>query len=156
MKYCVRNKNQHGFTLIELMVVITIIALLASGVLTALAMARAKARDARRSDDVLALMQAIEFYHNDSLGYPAPAGCTEVACDVSSLEQLLIPKYLDKIPIDPRGDTYHKYRYIVNTGNDAYGILLRYERFLSTNDHYCRRGANMTSSWFSSTYTTCP
>ena len=145
-----------GFTLIELMVVITIIALLASGVLTALALARAKARDARRTDDVYALMQGIELYHNDSLGYPSPSGCSETACDVSTLEQFLVPKYLEKIPIDPRGDTYNKYQYIVNDARDAYGLLIRYERLLPDNDSYCKRGSTLSAAWFSTTYPGCP
>lgn len=145
-----------GFTLIELMVVITIIALLASGVLTALALARAKARDARRSDDLYALMQGIELYHNDNLGYPSPAGCAEIACDVTALGEYLVPKYIEKIPVDPRGDTYNKYKYIVNDARDAYGILIRYERRLSDNDAYCKRGVTVSLAWFSTTYPTCP
>lgn len=151
-----RSRAAGGFTLIELMVVITIIALLASGVLTALALARAKARDARRTDDLYALMQGIELYHNDNLGYPSPTGCSETACDAYALESYLVPKYLEKMPIDPRTDTYHKYRYIVNEARDAYGILVRYERLLPNNDAYCKRGVTLSASWFSTTYPTCP
>ncbi|OGG59610.1 hypothetical protein A3C89_00110 [Candidatus Kaiserbacteria bacterium RIFCSPHIGHO2_02_FULL_50_50] len=146
-----------GFTLIELMVVITIIALLASGVLTALAAARAKARDARRTDDIAALMTGIELYHNDNVhGYPSPAGCTESACSITTLAPYLVPKYLEKLPVDPRSSVYHDYQYIVNGERDSYGLLLKYERFLPTNDTFCKRGSNVSASWFSTTYPTCP
>ncbi|OGG61525.1 hypothetical protein A3C87_02645 [Candidatus Kaiserbacteria bacterium RIFCSPHIGHO2_02_FULL_49_34] len=146
-----------GFTLIELMVVITIIALLASGVLTALANARAKARDARRADDISALMTGIELYHGDNVhGYPSPPGCNESACSVDALAPFLVPKYLEKLPIDPRTSVYHDYQYIVNSERDSYGILLKFERFLPTNDTFCKRGSNVNASWFSTTYPTCP
>lgn len=60
-----------GFTLIELMVVITIIGLIASTVLAALSSARAKARDATRVQTVKELQKALELYRNVNNGnYP--------------------------------------------------------------------------------------
>lgn len=57
------NKNQ-GFTLIELLVVIAVIGLLSSLVLVSLAGARAKARDARRKNDLDQIRTALVLYYD--------------------------------------------------------------------------------------------
>ncbi len=54
--------KKRGFTLIELLVVIAIISLLASVVMASLNTARAKARDARRMQDIHQISNAIELY----------------------------------------------------------------------------------------------
>jgi prepilin-type N-terminal cleavage/methylation domain-containing protein len=72
-------KAKAGFTLLELMVVITIIGLLATVILAALADSRAKARDATRLTAVKELQKALELYRNANAGnYPcatAMPGC---------------------------------------------------------------------------------
>ena len=62
------NKNGTGFTLIELMVVISIISLLSSIVLASINTARAKARDVVRLAHLKQLQTLIEIYR-DSAGY---------------------------------------------------------------------------------------
>lgn len=64
--------KSRGFTLIELLVVVSIIALLSSVVMSSLNSARAKARDARRLQDVSALRTALNLFASDNAGsYPA-------------------------------------------------------------------------------------
>jgi len=53
-----------GFTLIELMVVISIIGLLSSIILVSLNTARAKARDAKRISDLHNIQLALELYYD--------------------------------------------------------------------------------------------
>jgi prepilin-type N-terminal cleavage/methylation domain-containing protein len=76
MKYI---SHERGFTLIELMVVITIIGLLASTVLAAVSSARITARDTTRVQVVKELQKALELYRNTNGGnYPcatANPGC---------------------------------------------------------------------------------
>ncbi len=55
---------RRGFTLIELLVVISIIGVLASVVLASLNSARAKARDARRINDVRQIKLALELFYD--------------------------------------------------------------------------------------------
>lgn len=82
-----------GFTLIELLVVIAIIGMLASIILSSLAQSRAKARDARRLEEMKSLQQSVELYIAKYGTVPMPAtygrghsclGCWDQYWDVSS------------------------------------------------------------------------
>ena len=71
-----RFQNKKGFTLIEILVVISIIGLLSSIVLTSVNSARGKARDARRIADFKSFSLALEFYYDKYGRYPpSPNGC---------------------------------------------------------------------------------
>jgi prepilin-type N-terminal cleavage/methylation domain-containing protein len=64
-----KNKSK-GFTLIEMLIVITIIALLASLILVGMGGARAKTRDSRRIADLHNIMNALELYYARYSYYP--------------------------------------------------------------------------------------
>lgn len=65
------KNNQRGFTLIELMVVVSIIALISTVALAALGDARAKARNTAKNSLVLEYAKALELYRSDNNGnYP--------------------------------------------------------------------------------------
>ena len=66
MKY----KIQKGFSLIELMVVISIIGFIASVILLGVANARQKARDAKRVADMRLVSTLLENYFNSNRLYP--------------------------------------------------------------------------------------
>jgi prepilin-type N-terminal cleavage/methylation domain-containing protein len=74
-----RQKKTAGFTMVELMVVITIIGLLASVVLASLTDTRARARDAQRVQMVKELQKALELYRNAN-GGNYPCQTTMPAC----------------------------------------------------------------------------
>ncbi len=63
-------KNKKGFTLIEMLIVVTIIALLSSLVLVGLRPARTAARDARRVVDLNEVRNGLELYFNKCGYYP--------------------------------------------------------------------------------------
>ena len=78
----IQSFRMRGFTLIELMVVITIIGLLASMVLSALSSTRVTARDSQRLSEARELMKALELYRTKNGSYPCsgPATSAGVVC----------------------------------------------------------------------------
>lgn len=94
-----------GFTLIELMVVISIIGILSTMVLVSLGEARAKARDARRESDIRQIVLAMEMDYSDNEKYsqcvemPSKIPCTDPGCNCTNLGD---GKYLDPVPRDPK------------------------------------------------------
>lgn len=74
------TKTLGGFTLIEFLVVISIIGLLASIVMASLNSVRAKGRDAKRIADLHQIGRALELYYDTQGQYPPDA----VSCDTSA------------------------------------------------------------------------
>jgi prepilin-type N-terminal cleavage/methylation domain-containing protein len=71
----IKRQNEYGFSLVELLVVISII-----GVLSALLVAnfmgmRERARDAQKIQDLYAIKNALRMYYNDTQSYPVGADC---------------------------------------------------------------------------------
>lgn len=64
--------STRGFSLIELIVVISIIALLASIVLTSFTAYRNRANDARRITEMKSIQNALELYYTSYTKYPNP------------------------------------------------------------------------------------
>lgn len=102
-------KKITGFTLIELLVVVAIIAILATVVLVAMSSVRAKARDARRENDLRGIGLAMEMAHNDDQKYLQSA--TLPASIVSSKQT-----YIASTPHDPKPGI--DYAWSDNTGDD--------------------------------------
>ena len=84
-----RSENQQGFTLIELIVVVTIIGILAAVAVSNVRFAQQKAREAALRDDLFEMRKAIDNYYADKQKYP------------DSLNALVSDKYLRRIPSDP-------------------------------------------------------
>lgn len=65
------NKQNQGFTLIEVVIVITIIGILAVVVLAALGESRAKSRNAAVVSQMYEYQKALELYYTDTGAYPS-------------------------------------------------------------------------------------
>jgi prepilin-type N-terminal cleavage/methylation domain-containing protein len=91
------KRFRFGFTLIELMVVIAIIALLATIITASLGSSRQKGRDARRVSDIKTIQLALENYYNDNLMFPKNIYATSGTPPNNGLA----PNYLSVVPTDP-------------------------------------------------------
>jgi len=101
------SNRKNGFTLIEILVVIGIIAILAAIVLIAINPARqfAQAHNTQRSSNVNAILNAIGQYTADHKGVLPPGipVASDGAADIpSSLCSALIPTYIPSLPTDPK------------------------------------------------------
>ena len=84
-------RRQKGFTLIELIIVVTIIGILAGIAMVQVKNMQRKAREAALMSNLYELRKAIDNFYADKQRYP------------SSLQEL-VPDYIRKIPPDPLTD----------------------------------------------------
>ena len=125
-----QKRTQSAFTLVELLVVISIIGILSAIVLASVAKAKSQSRDGKRITDVKQLQLAIGLYYDANNKYPAnitsstlaPAYISVVPIDPSSAPGNLIA--YDFVPYCAAGDTvnpvgYHMGTSLENSGNSA-------------------------------------
>lgn len=84
-----RNRKQSGFTLVELMVVVTIIGILAAVAVSNVKWAQQKARESALRHDLFEMRKSIDDYYADKQKYP------------ESLAALKSEHYLRNLPKDP-------------------------------------------------------
>lgn len=106
----VNRKNQDGFTLIEIMVVILILGLLATIVVQSLRGAADKAKKVKAQADISELKTSLDRYYLDNGSYPTTD---------QGLQALVTPPtsgripnnytpggYIERLPKDPWGNAY--------------------------------------------------
>lgn len=89
-----KKLNTNGFTLIELVVVMAIIATLTALATFNFSQARVRARDVQRKSELKAIQNALEMYKNDKMPQSYPA--------TTDLESALVIAYMGKLPVDPK------------------------------------------------------
>ncbi len=80
---------KRGFTLVEILIVMTIIGILLSIVIPQYKNSIIKAKEAVLKENLFQIRDSISKYYKDKNKYPA------------SLEDLVIAKYLRSVPVDP-------------------------------------------------------
>lgn len=91
---------KRGFTLIELMVTIAIIAILATIGMVVYSTTQKTARISKRVQDLDALKTSLELYKSSVGNYPAAAVAGTFAC-ISTPLAGLVPSYMPALPADP-------------------------------------------------------
>lgn len=110
-------QKQKGFTIVELLIVIVVIAILAAISIVAYNGIQERARDSQRVQDVKTIAKALEIYYLDNNTFPSSACTLGTGCKINSswsttsdgswshLESQLVPKYLSSLPKDPLAST---------------------------------------------------
>jgi prepilin-type N-terminal cleavage/methylation domain-containing protein len=108
------KKNKQGFTLLELLVVVSIIGILIAIGAVAYSTAQKKGRDARRKGDLKAIQNAMEECYSLATEYPITLtpGSALTCTDASSTE------VMSSFPSDPKSGEYIQ----VTTASDSYEI----------------------------------
>lgn len=122
-----------GFTLIEVMVAVSIIAILSGVIVMSATSTNQQGRDAKRQSDLRALQAAVELYKNKHGRYPA--GCNAIgwsgqqnsdyACAGGSNEYIvgLAPEFIKVLPFDKKlNGTNSGYVYSTNANGTVYKI----------------------------------
>ena len=104
--------KKSAFTLIEILVVATIIGLLAAGAAVSYSSLTKSARDARRKSDLEQIRAALEVYRSVNGSYPSTTSAWHGLCTTynsgysdtgaSGYIPNLAPTYIAKLPHDPR------------------------------------------------------
>lgn len=108
MNYCLAQKKNKGFTLIEILVVIGVLSILFSIILILINPAGqfSRANNAKRRSDIVAILNAVGAYTADNKGVLPTGILTTVATITDSVNganicALLVPKYIPALPTDP-------------------------------------------------------
>jgi general secretion pathway protein G len=106
-----KEKNTHkiqGFTLIELVVVIAILAILATFVLPNFLSRPDQARVAKAQQDIKAMESALQLYKLDNFNYPTTSqGLRALSKKPEGARFWNKGGYMDRIPKDPWGNDYN-------------------------------------------------
>jgi type II secretion system protein G len=110
--------TRNGFTLVELIVVVSILAILAGALIPRITNRMAQSRDAQRLSDIRTIKTAVDQYFIDKGTYPAPHqnsafGGWDVSQDGDFIPELFAAGYLKSVPHDPLNDDTYQYRYYV-------------------------------------------
>lgn len=121
------STRTNGFTIVELLIVIVVIAVLAAISIVAYNGISQRARDSERQSEIKIIEKALGLYFIDNNGYPNCSGGTYVpgqavgGCGLIGLSSALVPKYISVLPVDPK-----------NSGNDIYQYAYGYRKQNST------------------------
>lgn len=139
MNGCKVGKNNYGFTLIEVLVAVSIIGILSAVIAVNSIDSGKQSRDTERQADLRALQSAVELYKNKYGRYPEQCPTsgasangwsgqqgTDFACSGSDTQYIvgLAPEFISVLPIDPKtGTGQYGYVYRTNTNGTVYKLM---------------------------------
>ncbi|MBM3205826.1 prepilin-type N-terminal cleavage/methylation domain-containing protein [Candidatus Shapirobacteria bacterium] len=136
------KKTKSGFTLIELIVVMAILAILSVIGLGSFRNAQIKGRDAQRKNDLSQTQKALELYFNDYGGYPASLPAAGSTWDDGKTV------YMKEMPTDPKN-----YAYCYEVDTSKYQWFRLYAKLENSDDpSIAKTGCSAGCSCGTSTY----
>lgn len=136
----IKNKRNLGFTLVELLVAMSIIGVLASIAVGSFRTSQLKGRDVERKTNLKQISNALEIFYADYGRYPDstngqiaacpydPAGSTGTACNWGSgvfTDSKTV--YFKQIPADPSSNQEYTYQIVSGSSNQKYKLFARLE-----------------------------
>lgn len=126
------KRNIKGFTLLEILVTITIIAVLTAIGIVSYSSVNKRSRDVKRKSDLEQIRSALEMYRSDNAGYPdIGAGFLTVG---GLAGDLVLTGYMPAIPDDPSSGVDYYYDVI---GTSSYCICADLETITSGSESTC-------------------
>lgn len=120
-----KRSSHDGFTLLEVLVAATIIAVLAAIAVTSYTSINKRGRDAKRKSDLEQIRSALEMYRADNGYYPSTgSGGWVDASGALGLSALLVPTYMPVIPSDSNSLQFYQYQATSVSGGQYYGYCL--------------------------------
>ena len=101
-----RLRSNSGFTLMELLIVMFLVALLASLVGPAVTSGIQHARESALREDLRVLRKAVDDYYADTGAYP------------SDLQALVSKRYLRNVPVDPLTERHDSWTFDLDDSKD--------------------------------------
>lgn len=103
--------NHLGFTLVELLVTISIISILSAIGLVVYSSVLKQGRDSKRQSDLRSIQSALEQYYADNFSYPSQAQVV-FGSPLSAGGKT----YMNTVPKDPNASPYPQYVYTLSSG----------------------------------------
>jgi type II secretion system protein G len=131
-----KRKIQGGFTLVELLVVITILGILATIGLVAFTSSQARARDAQRKSNLKEISSSLELFYSDYGKYPNSDSGKIVGCSYNPANGSGTDcawgtgdftdgktTYFQALPKDPVTNLHYYYNVVASSSNQAYQLF---------------------------------
>lgn len=145
------KKQNKGFTLIEILIVVAIIAILASIVLVGLGPTQSLGRDARRLSDLHEVQNGLELYYNKNGQYPVLVSGGAWSTLGTALTGANVG--VSAVPSDPQSSK--SYGYAWNTGGSNYELQATLENASGSEWTGYAAPANFTSAGYVGTRVDC-
>lgn len=120
-------QKQTGFTIVELLIVVVVIAILAAITIVAYNGITQQANFSAYKSDIGALNKAVLMYRSENNTYPAvssgEAGCWTNQGGNKNFITGLVPKYISAIPSTPNESSGNYYAYCFTSGGAEYKLI---------------------------------
>ncbi len=105
MNYLKSRISQHGFTIVELLVVVAVAGMLLALVVANYRESKISSRNAKRLQDIREIQNALDLYHTNNRSYP---GTADVPGPVTTeLTALVNDGYIKALPSDSLGGNFN-------------------------------------------------